>query len=217
MKVTSLACIQGAWLPDFHPQRILDIGAGTGLLTLMAAQKHDGYIDAVEIQPDAYQQLVSNTSESPWHRRITCHLADIRDFAKDNSTTYDLIITNPPFFQNQLQSEDPKINQARHSTDLVVDELLAVVSKLLKSDGIASILLPLVETRNMINQSRLWSLNAIKQLIIHDQPQKPPRAIVTYLSKIPEKPVRQVLSIKNSQNDWSDKYIALLRPYYLNI
>jgi tRNA1Val (adenine37-N6)-methyltransferase len=127
------------------------------------------------------------------------------------------MITNPPFFQNQLKSEDPKINQARHSTDLALSELLAIVSKLLKSNGIASILLPLVETRYMINQSSSWSLHAIKQLIIHDQPHKPPKAIVTYLSKIPEKTVRQILSIKNSQNNWSSEYKSLLRPYYLNI
>ncbi len=217
MKVTSLACIQGAWLPDFHPQKILDIGAGTGLLTLMAAQKYDADFDAVEIQSDANQQLISNISQSPWSRKIRCHHMDIRDFAKDNSTTYDFIITNPPFFQNQLQSEDPKINQAKHSTDLGLAELLDVVSKLLNSDGIASILLPAAETSFMIHQARLLSLNTIKQLIIHDQLHKPPKAIVSYLSKMPEKTVRQILSIKNSQNNWSSEYLALLRPYYLNI
>jgi len=217
MKVTSLACIQGAWLPDIQPCKILDIGAGTGLLTLMAAQKFNGDFDSVEIERNAFQQLVENVSGSGWHDRINCHHKDIRNFANENSTTYDFIITNPPFYQKQLSSPDSTINQARHSTDLDLKDLLSIVSKLLNPKGIASILLPVLETNLLIGQSMKQSLHATNQLIIHDQPHKAPIAIVTYFSKKSGNIIKKRISIKNSDNNWSGQYIALLRPYYLNI
>ncbi len=217
MKVTSLACIQGAWLPDIQPVKILDVGAGTGLLTLMAVQKYDGQFDAVEIEPLAYEQLSENVSKSPWPQSIRCHQKDIRDFAKENSTTYDLIITNPPFYQNQLKSFNQNVNHARHDTSLTHHHLINIINKLLAPEGIVSVLLPIEETKILIEISSKHSLYPFKQLIIKDNPEMGPKAAVTLLSKMEQDIKTLILHIKNEQNEWSQEYKRLLRPYYLNI
>lgn len=217
MKVTSLACIQGAWLPEINPGKILDIGAGTGLLSLMAAQKYKANIDAVEIEADAFHQLSENIALSPWSDRIYSHHQDIRFFAKENSRTYDLIISNPPFYQNQLKSGDLKIDQARHELSLTLPELLHVVHKSLAPDGICSILLPDKETQELLLLASSSPLFAIGQLIISDNPEKPAKAAVTLLSRNKGNNEQRYLNIKTSKKIFTSEYITLLRPYYLNL
>jgi tRNA1Val (adenine37-N6)-methyltransferase len=217
MKVTSLASIQGAWLPDINPDKILDIGAGTGLLSLMAAQKYKANIDAVEIEADAFHQLSENIAVSPWSDRIRSHHEDIRIFAKENSRTYDLIISNPPFYQNQLKSGDLKINQARHELSLTLPELLHIVHASLAPNGICSILLPGKETKELLSLASSTPLFAIGQLIIFDNPLKPAKAAVTLLSRNKGNNEQQYLNIKTSKKNYTKEYITLLRPYYLNL
>jgi tRNA1Val (adenine37-N6)-methyltransferase len=217
MKVTSLACIQGAWLPDINPGKILDIGAGTGLLSLMAAQKYRAKIDAVEIEADAFHQLSENIVSSPWPDRIYSYHQDIRHFAKENSRTYDLIISNPPFYENQLRSGDFKIDQARHELSLTLPELLDILDKCLSPDGLCSILLPIKETERMLSLIKSIPLHAAGQLIISDNPLKSPKASVTLLSKNGSSNVQRHLHIKSSIKKFTSEYITLLRPYYLNL
>jgi tRNA1Val (adenine37-N6)-methyltransferase len=217
MKVTTLACIQGAWLPDMNPNNILDIGAGTGLLSLMAAQKYQAKIDAVEIETDAYHQLIDNIAASLWSERICCHHQDIRHFAKENSRTFDLIISNPPFYQNQLKSSDQKINQARHELGLTLVELLKIAHDLLAPEGICSILLPVKETEDLLSLVSKIPLYATLQLIISDNPLQSPKAAVTLLSKNKGNIDQRQLLIKTNQKIFTKEYITLLRPYYLKI
>lgn len=217
MKVTSLACIQGAWLPDTHPDKILDIGAGTGLLSLMAAQKYKADIDAVEIETEAFHQLKENIALSPWSDRLCCHHQDIRIFAKENSRTYDLIISNPPFYQNQLKSGNIKIDQARHELSLTLPELLDIVDKHLSPNGLCSILLPIRETEYMLSIISSIPLFATGQLIVSDNPLKSPKAAVTLLSKSERKNEQRHLYIKSGEKKFTSEYITLLRPYYLKI
>ena len=110
MKVTTLGCIQGSWIPTIKANHVLDIGAGTGLLSLMVAQKCQCKIDAVEIDKDAFNQLTDNVFNSPWANLIDCHHADINHFASSTKRTYDFIISNPPFFSNQQKSPNAQIN-----------------------------------------------------------------------------------------------------------
>ena len=107
MKVTTDSCVFGAWAAkqikqlEEKPGKVLDIGCGTGLLSLMIAQINKTTIDAVEIEENAFQQANENISNSPWHDLIQTHHADILNFQPE--VKYDCIITNPPFYENELK------------------------------------------------------------------------------------------------------------------
>ena len=215
MKVTTVACIQGAWLPDFFPANVLDIGAGTGILSLMAAQRYACPIDAVEIEHNAFYQLKDNIDSNPWNERIQGYHMDIKAFAKQSSKKYDLIISNPPFYQNQLKSLNDRINQAKHETSLTVSELLDVSSFLLSESGKISILLPLTESNQLSTIIPDKGLFFVDQLVISDTIGKTAIAAVTILSKTYKKPVEKKLIIKNENGSYTTDFISLVKDYYL--
>ena len=126
MKVSTLACLFGAKIIAKEPENILDVGAGTGLLTLMLAQKYqNAKIDAIEIDNDAYEETVKNIERSSWSKRITVIKNDflLHSFVKK----YDLIVSNPPFYSNHLKSVNHSINMARHNDTLPINQLIKKV------------------------------------------------------------------------------------------
>ncbi len=144
MKVCTDACLFGALVADQVKTKastnILDIGTGTGLLSLMLAQRVPALIDAVEIDEAAYQQAKENFEQSPWKERLSIFNTDILKF--DAGKKYDCIISNPPFFENDLKSSDKNKNAAKHDTTLTLEQLLQTVQKLLNEDGSFAVLLP---------------------------------------------------------------------------
>lgn len=215
MKVTTVACIQGAWLPHFSPNKILDIGAGTGLLSLMAAQQYNSEIDAIEIEQEAFDQLKENINQSPWKDRIKCYHDDIKDIDKHTSKRYDLIISNPPFYEKQLKSSNNQINYARHETGLTINELIDISTRLINESGKVSILLPPAETTILTKICKHKSLFLSDQLVISDSKKKEPNAIVTILSKKTSKLTIKNLTIKKGNRTYSSEFISLLDAYYL--
>jgi tRNA1Val (adenine37-N6)-methyltransferase len=180
MKVTTDACLFGAWVVNCSPQdpvenslKVLDVGTGTGLLSLMHAQKNSNVIiDAIEIDEDAAQQAKENVDASPWAERITVINADVRMIVP-TLPQYDIIISNPPFHENQLVSADAGKNKAYHSSELTLEELLKIISALITPDGHFYILLPyyrLEEARNLMIKMRLGiqTLVKVKQSPDHD-------------------------------------------------
>lgn len=215
MKVTTLACIQGAWTSSTAPKNALDIGAGTGLLSHMLAQQFDCNIDAVEIEPNAYTQLKDNIEKNPWKNKIKGHHEDVLHFANHNSKRYDFIISNPPFFTNHQKSYDTKINMARHENSLTLDALLSVCNLLLKEDGKASVLLPPHETTILEELCTKYALSISAQLIIFDSVNKPAKAVVSILSRESLNPTIEELVIKSKNNGYSTEFQLLLKDYYL--
>jgi tRNA1Val (adenine37-N6)-methyltransferase len=132
MKVTTDACLFGAWSSEiinkglFAKDNALEIGAGTGLLSLMVAQKNNITIDAVEIDASASQQAAENIVASPWKERISIHHSDILRF--DNHKKYDCIFSNPPFYENEIDSINDKKNLAHHGLGLKLDVLFEIMS-----------------------------------------------------------------------------------------
>ena len=107
MKVGTDSVLLGAWTPAINPTYILDIGAGTGVLSLMMAQRFPlSHIHAVELHPLSAKECRLNVSLSPWHQAVEVFEMDIRDFASTSATAYDLIISNPPFFSENTLSPD---------------------------------------------------------------------------------------------------------------
>ena len=146
MKVTTDACLFGAWCAEevqnsrLKISSLLDIGTGTGLLSLMVAQKSKVKIEAVEIDGEASLQAAENVEGSPWKEKIVVTCGDILLFQP--ATGYDAIISNPPFYEKELASQKQEKNLAHHSSHLSLSQLLASIQRLLTSEGIFFLLLP---------------------------------------------------------------------------
>ncbi len=216
MKVTTDACILGAWtpvLPDV--KRILDIGAGTGLLSLMLAQRNDQvFIDSVELDHNAALQAQANFSASPWSSRLSLIEADIRGYNAD--CKYDMIITNPPFFNNSLLSDKADKNLARHTISLAFTDLLTAIGNDLKDDGYAAILLPYagyLVLQSLLKDS-IWQEK--ERLEIRHTAQSKINRVVVIISKIPAvNIIEHALVIKATDNAYTPEFIELLQPFYL--
>ena len=194
MKVCTDACAFGAWADVLKAKRILDIGTGTGLLAMMAAQRNENaFIEAVEINPEAADQARTNVRDSPFCDRINVFQTAVQDF--NPKYQYDAILVNPPFYQNDLRSPDAGINQAHHAQSLSIPELLVAVARLLKPSGSWHILLPVEENESW--SERVLSEGWMKQkelFLYHSMGYNPFRVLGTFSKKesgqgllIPEK------------------------------
>lgn len=220
MKVCTDACIQGAWtaaMTAIGTEHVLDIGTGTGLLSLMIAQQIKGSIDAVELDEAAAGQAQENFTESPWKDRLHIHAMDIARFKSDNK--YGLIISNPPFFENDLQSPDEARNKARHEGSLNMNMLLETISRyLIPKEGIASILIPYHRSADLIDSASRLGLSPDFLLAIRHTDRHKHHAMVVLFRKDREEKIKLAsLSIKDENNYYTEAFYTLLSPYYLHL
>ena len=224
MKVGVDSVLLGAWADAGSAARILDVGAGTGLLALMMAQRYpDAMIDAVEIDNETYRQACENVANSPWHSRIRVDCDDFFHYAEHCSFRYDMIISNPPYFTASLKPSDGKRNVARHNDSLPHSRLLNESLKILNLSGILALVLPPSEAAMLISEAATcgWSLK--RTLRVQSLPSKPVYRMLVELSH--SSPfstgegtgVRsQTLCIeKADRSDFTDDYKHLTRAFYL--
>jgi tRNA1Val (adenine37-N6)-methyltransferase len=147
MKIGTDGVLLGAWV-KIHEDviSILDIGTGTGLIALQMAQRSNCQeIDAVEIEANAFEQAVENFENSSWGDRLFCYHASLEEFAKEFDETYDLIISNPPFYNTTYKELEYKRALARHTKNLTFEKLLFSTSKLLSIIGTCAFIIPYQE------------------------------------------------------------------------
>lgn len=245
MKVCTDACLFGGWLAKkevvLHASSILDIGTGTGLLSLMLAQaKYQNEkiepitphpnsfvskITALEIEIDAAKQAAENVLASPWKDQINIHPISLQAFTSkqidSNAELFDVIVTNPPFFEGDLTSPDEKINLASHSTALPWDILVKNVASLLKDQGFYFVLIPSLRAYTMQKLCALNGLQLVEEVtVLNKQGQLPFRSFLQFKkmeadSKAPI--VRSNLLIKETNNEYTPAFIELLKDYYLHL
>ncbi|MFI5135174.1 MAG: tRNA1(Val) (adenine(37)-N6)-methyltransferase [Chitinophagales bacterium] len=231
MKVTTDACVLGAWVSPPEHGKILDIGTGTGLLSLMLAQRTHSMIYAIEKDAQSFLQAKKNFEESQWRDRIKVFHDDVRNFLQEDSilnpsplekvpkadeVKYDFIICNPPFFQNQLRSPSAEKNLARHDVALDESSLLQAVTNLLSPQGKFAVLLPYEQSKDFVRKAQLCNLFPERQLLIRNKPHNPfIRIIVIFTRNSPSKIETEILSVKNESNEYSDFFQKLLREFYL--
>ncbi len=225
MKVTTDGCLFGAWVADRAWSRetgvrsLLDIGSGTGLLSLMLAQKVPAAsVDAIEIDKDAFEQANQNAKDSPWSDRVNIIHADAREFSF--SKRYDTIICNPPFYENELKGESVKKNIAHHDAGLLLPELLELINTLLVPGGNFYLLLPYkrnAEIKQLLREKKLpvEEIVFVRQSPGHDyfrmmiKGRSATDGIIE--TKIAE------LRIKENGDEYSSGFRSLLKDYYLHL
>ena len=220
MKVCSDACVLGAWSGLESAQYILDIGTGTGLLALMAAQRNvceNRQIDAIEIEQAAAEQAAENIANSPFKSAIHVYNLAVQNY-NPSLGGYDYVICNPPFYENQLLSPQFKTNQAHHSVSLKHDELLAAVARLLNPIGILGVLLPPTQSRAFDLQAAKVGLHPKRSLLLKHNAQKPIfRVLTEYCFTVKLEKTTETLDIYETEHPhYTFAYRSLLKDFYLN-
>ncbi|WP_367914104.1 tRNA1(Val) (adenine(37)-N6)-methyltransferase [Leadbetterella sp. DM7] len=216
MKVCTDSCLFGALIGSGGATCALDIGTGTGLLSLMVAQRHPGLsVDAVEVDAGAAADAAQNFMNSPFRERLRLHEETIQDFARASRQTYGLVFCNPPFYEDRLKSPDRYKNIAHHATGLSFRELAATSARLLASEGVLWILLPPFEMERFIREAAENSLYMQERYAIRHNAAKPVfREIVVFSRSKPGNPApREIIIYENDK--YSSIFAELLRDYYL--
>jgi tRNA1Val (adenine37-N6)-methyltransferase len=218
MKVTTDASMFGAWVANQFPSSklALDIGGGTGLLSLMVAQKNETNIDIIEIEEECFAQMKQNVESSAWKDRINCIFNDIIDFNPDYK--YDIILSNPPFHQGQLKSDKSSINLARHGDELTLEILFKKIFHLLKKEGCFYLLMPAYRDQETISVAESYGLHCLKKAVVKQSFHHDPFRIMFAFSKTKqsEETVEEIV-VKDNQNQYTTEFIELLKDYYLNL
>ncbi len=222
MKVGTDGVLLGAWMRlDPSDCRLLDIGTGTGVVALMAAQRTEGYstrIDAIEIDPSSCRQAAENIAESPWSDRIVLHPASLQEFAleKSRSALFDHIFSNPPYFSDSLESPDAARNRARHTATLDYETLLRCSADLLHPQGRLSLVLPIQESEKMINLALDKELCITRRTDVRTTVKNAPKRVLLEFSRANRTPELNELIIEGATPGcYTEAYRNLTRDFYL--
>ncbi len=216
MKVCTDACLFGATVANkkLKIKNCLDIGTGTGLLSLLLAQKNnDVFIDAVEIDTDAALQAAENITASPWASRIDVINTDILHFKP--SKQYDCIISNPPFYENDLKSADTAVNKARHNDSLNLVQLLNIAADMLTDDGVFAVLLPYLRVDFFIAEAMNSGWHLKKQILVKQTFKHKFFRGILFLQRTETKTEHSEIFIKDGEQNYTPEFAAALKDYYL--
>ncbi len=216
MKVGTDGVLLGAWADLQNAQNILDIGTGTGLIALMCAQRQPtANIDALEIEPAAARQAGENFKNSKWHKRLHLIQTDFNRF--ESSKKYDVIVSNPPYFDEIPENIDIQRHLARHSSVLSLKTLVRKSKKPLKETGSIQLILPankLSQLKQIIKKETLY-LNKICYVKGHQNAKV--KRILVKISNFSSELEENHLIIEKSRHHYTDAYISLTRDFYLKM
>ncbi len=219
MKIGTDAVLLGAWTPLItNPNTILDIGAGTGILALMLAQRSTAaQIDAIEIEENAFEQCVENFEASPWADRLFCFHAALDEFVDEPEEEYDLIICNPPFYTDTYKTDDSSRDLARFEDAMPFDELIEAASLLLSENGMFSVIIPYKEEEYFISLCSKWSLFPFKITRVKGTPTAEIKRSLLAFTRIEQTPYVDELIIETSRHQYTPEYIELTKAFYLKM
>ncbi len=218
MKVGTDGVLLGAWTEPENAGNILDIGTGSGLIALMLAQKCNASIQAIDIEPNAIQQALENFENSPWPERLNVEEISLQDFSLKSETKFDLIVSNPPFFVNSLQTPDKNRTSARHANDLTHNDLLLCAKRLLSKTGRISLILPVNEGLQNIEYGESIQLYCNKLVYVYPKPDvQPKRVLLEYSLQRNARAISKLEIETNLRHQFSTDFIALVKDFYLNL
>jgi tRNA1Val (adenine37-N6)-methyltransferase len=215
-KITTDSVLLGAWADLNGCRSVLDIGTGTGIISLMAAQRSGAQIVAIEPDPGSYMQAGLNISASPWHDRITVLNNAVQDYFPGSNLLFDTIITNPPFFIDSLPNPEAAKARARHSLTLSHSELVTAALRLLSDEGILQLVLPVAEAELFTVMAAEAGLYCRRRLTVRPTPSLPPARLLMTLGRVRSSIEESTLVIeKGGRHHYSDEYVSLTKDFYL--
>ena len=222
MKVGTDGVLLGTWARVAHCRHILDMGTGTGLVALMAAQRSEAHIVAIDLDADAVAQAAENVASSPWGNRIQVFEADARELANSTqivpkSQLFDAILCNPPFFENSLKCPDSARTMARHTDTLSFDELVRSAANLLAPDGELSVVIPYDRAHDMTISAACCGLFATRQTIIVPVEGGKPKRILMAFTREGAAHTPETLFIQDAGRCYTPDYIRLVEDFYLKL
>lgn len=215
MKVGTDGVLLGAWADLENATSVLDIGTGSGVIALMIAQRSNANIIGVEIDKDSAIQAKHNFETSPWSNRLSIENSSLQEFVKTYDYKFDLIVSNPPYFNKSLKSPSQERTLTRHTDELPNSDLLEGVHKLLNPEGRFCAIFPYIEGNIFIAEAVNYGLYCNKKLYIQSKPDKPIIRILIEFSFTKKKLVENTLFIHSPEGDYTEDYKALTRDYYL--
>jgi tRNA1Val (adenine37-N6)-methyltransferase len=215
MKVGTDGVLLGAWADISGASTILDIGTGTGVIAIMLAQRSQSnvMVDAVELDEFAFEQAMQNVKRSPWPEKVKVYHTAIQNFHSNKK--YDLIISNPPYFQNSQKPPDPKRSITRHTDTLSFLELITAATRLLSTQGKFNVILPFQEGLRFIDVASKHNLYCTRQWSFRSRKEKPiERWLLEFCDTFQQKNENEIVLYEKGE-DWSDEYRRLTGDFYL--
>ena len=223
MKVGTDGVLLGAWARVEHCKHILDMGTGTGLVALMAAQRSQAHVVAIDLDADAVAQASDNVVASPWADRIQVLEADARTLANsefiihNSELLFDSLLCNPPFFENSLKCPDSARTMARHTDTLSFDELARSAARLLSPEGELSVVIPYDRAHDMTVSAACHGLFATRQTVVVPVEGGKPKRILMAFTREGAAHAIETLCIQDAQRNYTPAYIRLVEDFYLKM
>ena len=219
MKIGTDGVLLGAWATvNQETDSILDIGSGTGLLALMLAQRSTAeLIDAIEIDADAYEQCVVNFENSIWADRLFCYHASLLEFIEEIEDQYQLIVSNPPFYEENVSSGNNSRDIARQNTSMPFTHLIEAVSLLLTNNGIFATIIPFKEEENFISLAKNYGLFVTNICHVQGNENSPIKRSLLQFSRKESTLKTTVLCIEKERHIYTQDYINLTKDFYLKM
>jgi tRNA1Val (adenine37-N6)-methyltransferase len=215
MKVGTDGVLLGAWTDVDNATQVLDIGTGSGVIALMIAQRCEANIQAVEIDSASALQAKNNFESSPWKDRLAVEAISVQEYVQKQPSKFDLIVSNPPYFNKSLKPPTPERILTRHTDQLSNEDLLAAVSKLLLPKGRFCAIFPFAEGNIFIAQAVNYGIFCNKKLYVKTKPDNPILRILIEFSFEKSKLVEDTISIHSEEGEYTDHYKSLTSEFYL--
>jgi tRNA1Val (adenine37-N6)-methyltransferase len=221
MKIGSDGVLLGAWTPiENNPSSILDIGAGTGIIALMLAQRCQAeQIDALEIDEEAYEQATDNFENSPWNDRLFCFHAGLDEFIEEPEDEYDLIVSNPPFYSEDYKTNDEQRDLARFQEAMPFEQLVEAADLLLSEKGVFAVIIPFKEEEKFLILTEEFELYPIKITHVKGSPTSEiKRSLLAFTrNKNNSAVIPNELIIEISRHNYTPEYTELTKDFYLKM
>lgn len=218
MKVGTDGVLLGAWCDVASAASVLDVGAGTGLISLMVAQRSSAEVVAVELDESAASQAAENVADSPWKERVSVACVSVQTYAAQCGRQFDHIVSNPPYFRDSLKSPKEERSLARHTDSLSYGELVAAVAALLKPTGRFSVIVPTSEFADMERVASEAGLRCARRTDVLPTPTSASKRVLAEFSFVETECLRDELVIEEGgRHIYSEAYKRLTSEFYLKM